>query len=84
MGGLGRFTCSHCSTGWRLAVEAVCHGGISRHILPLTGSRCHLCFTLLPLQVGLVRDLQFITPVKAKIGPPQAMCHQTQRLQVRG
>lgn len=33
-------------------------------------------------QVGLVRDLQFITPVKAKIGPPQAMCHQTQRLQV--
>ena len=29
-----------------------------------------------------MRDLQFITPVKAKIGPPQAMCHQTQRFQV--
>lgn len=43
---------------------------------------------LLPLpaplpQVGLVRDLQFVSPVKARIGPPQAMCHQTQRLQVR-
>ncbi|KAL4447234.1 hypothetical protein ABPG77_007267 [Micractinium sp. CCAP 211/92] len=33
-------------------------------------------------KVGLVRDLQFVSPVKARIGPPQAMCHQTQRLQV--
>lgn len=33
-------------------------------------------------QVGLVRDLQFVSPVKARIGPPQAVCHQTQRLQV--
>ena len=31
----------------------------------------------------MVRDLQFITTVKAKIGPPQAMCNQTQRLAVR-
>lgn len=35
-----------------------------------------------PVQVGMVRDIQFITPVKAKIGPPQAVCHQTQRLKV--
>lgn len=27
-----------------------------------------------------MRDLQFVTPVKAKIGPPTAQCHQTQRL----
>ncbi|KAL4443672.1 hypothetical protein ABPG75_011409 [Micractinium tetrahymenae] len=33
-------------------------------------------------KVGLVRDLQFVSPVKARIGPPQAMCHQTQRVQV--
>ena len=42
----------------------------------------HLRACPLRLQVGMVRDLQFVTPVKARIGPPQAACHQTQRLQV--
>ena len=43
---------------------------------------CACCAALCCLQVGMVRDLQFVTPVKARIGPPQAACHQTQRLQV--
>jgi hypothetical protein len=30
----------------------------------------------------MVRDVQFVHPVKARIGPPQAVCHQTQRLSV--
>lgn len=33
-------------------------------------------------KVGMVRDVQFVHPVKARIGPPQAVCHQTQRLKV--
>jgi hypothetical protein len=34
-------------------------------------------------KVGPVRDLRFITPLKGwRIGPPQALCHQTQRFKV--
>ncbi|KAL4527599.1 hypothetical protein Ndes2526A_g08627 [Nannochloris sp. 'desiccata'] len=34
-------------------------------------------------KVGPVRDLRFITPLKGwRIGPPQALCHQTQRFRV--
>lgn len=32
-------------------------------------------------KVGPVRDLRFVTPLKGwRLGPPQALCHQTQRL----
>ena len=34
-------------------------------------------------QVGPVRDLRFVTPLKGwKLGPPEALCHQTQRYRV--
>ena len=34
-------------------------------------------------KVGPVRDLRFVTPLKGwRIGPPQALCHQTQRFKV--
>jgi len=34
-------------------------------------------------KVGPVRDLRFISPLKGwRIGPPQALCHQTQRFKV--
>jgi hypothetical protein len=34
-------------------------------------------------KVGPVRDLRFVTPLKGwRIGPPQALCHQTQRFNV--
>lgn len=38
--------------------------------------------TTLPAQVGMVRDLQFVSPLKMKMGPPQTLCIQAQRYQV--
>lgn len=31
----------------------------------------------------MVRDLTFVSPIKIKMGPPQTLCNQTQRYQVR-
>lgn len=31
------------------------------------------------LAMGCVRELQFVSPLKYRIGPPEARCHQTQR-----
>jgi hypothetical protein len=43
----------------------------------------HRSIALSPWQrhsrVGTVRDLRFITPVASRMGPPEALCHQTQR-----
>ncbi|KAK9846399.1 hypothetical protein WJX81_003004 [Elliptochloris bilobata] len=32
--------------------------------------------------VGLLRELQFVTPIKSRLGPPRAHCHQAQRYRV--
>ena len=50
-------------------------------------SQGHHTIELSPWQrhykVGPVRDLRFVTPLKGwRIGPPQALCHQTQRFRV--
>lgn len=31
------------------------------------------------LTMGCVREMQFVSPLKYRIGPPEARCHQTQR-----
>ncbi len=31
------------------------------------------------LAMGCVREMQFVSPLKYRIGPPEARCHQTQR-----
>ena len=50
-------------------------------------SQGHHTIQLSPWQrhykVGPVRDLRFVTPLRGwRIGPPQALCHQTQRFRV--
>ncbi|GAB4817199.1 hypothetical protein N2152v2_004245 [Parachlorella kessleri] len=32
--------------------------------------------------VGMVRDLQFVSPIKMRMGPPETLCNQMQRYQV--
>lgn len=52
------------------------HDGQGHHSIQLSPWQRHY-------KVGPVRDLRFITPLKGwRIGPPQALCHQTQRFKV--
>ena len=58
------------------------HAGHTAGANPGACVLCCIAVLLCCVQVGLVRDLQFVTPLKFKLGPPQSLCSQTQRVKV--
>lgn len=52
------------------------------HLCEHRDARCEAVDPLPASQVGMVRDMQFVTAVKSKMGPDKTLCVQTQRFVV--